>query len=79
MHLLQIYVVMEKMQGDMLEMILNSPESRLTERKTKFLIFQVVKFLFFLVLYIFVMAVMLPFRYWPLSTTFTLRILCTAT
>ena len=70
---------MEKMQGDMLEMILNSPESRLTERKTKFLIFQVVKFLFFLVLYIFVMAVMLPSRYWPLSTTFTLRILCTAT
>ena len=37
----QIYVVMEKMKGDMLEMILNSPESRLSERKTKFLIYQV--------------------------------------
>ena len=40
-YVVQIYVVMEKMKGDMLEMILNSPESRLSERKTKFLIYQV--------------------------------------
>ena len=32
---------MEKMNGDMLEMILNSPSSRLTERVTKFMIYQV--------------------------------------
>ena len=32
---------MEKMNGDMLEMILNSPGSRLTERVTKFLTYQV--------------------------------------
>lgn len=38
---LQIYVVMEKMNGDMLEMILNSPSSRLTERVTKFMVYQV--------------------------------------
>ena len=38
---LQIYVVMEKLQGDMLEMILSSPRGRLTERVTKFLISQV--------------------------------------
>ena len=38
---LQIYVVMEKMNGDMLEMILNSPDSRLSERVTKFMVYQV--------------------------------------
>jgi hypothetical protein len=32
---------MEKMNGDMLEMILNNPSSRLTERVTKFMIYQV--------------------------------------
>ncbi len=32
---------MEKMNGDMLEMILNSEESRLTERLTKYMIYQV--------------------------------------
>ena len=37
----QIFVVMEKMKGDMLEMILNSPKGRITERETKFLIHQV--------------------------------------
>ena len=37
----QIYVVMEKMNGDMLEMILNSENSRLTERMTKYMIYQV--------------------------------------
>ena len=37
----QIYVVMEKMNGDMLEMILNSETSRLTERLAKFMIYQV--------------------------------------
>lgn len=39
--LLQIFVVMEKLKGDMLEMILSSPKGRLTERVTKFLISQV--------------------------------------
>ena len=38
---LQIYVVMEKLKGDMLEMILSSPKGRLSERVTKFLISQV--------------------------------------
>ena len=32
---------MEKLTGDMLEMILSSPKGRLTERVTKFLISQV--------------------------------------
>ena len=32
---------MEKMNGDMLEMILNSHNSRLSERVTKFLVYQV--------------------------------------
>lgn len=43
----KIFVVMEKMRGDMLEMILNSekPRGRLSERVTKFLIYQVVNFL----------------------------------
>ncbi|XP_065920713.1 serine/threonine-protein kinase D3-like [Dysidea avara] len=44
----KIYVVMEKMKGDMLEMILNSPESRLSERKTKFLIYQILAALHYL-------------------------------
>lgn len=38
---LQIYVVMERMNGDMLEMILSSPNSKLDERITKFMIYQV--------------------------------------
>ena len=33
--------MMEKMRGDMLEMILNSPRGRITEKETKFLIHQV--------------------------------------
>lgn len=37
----QIFVVMEKLQGDMLEMILSSERGRLDERITKFLITQV--------------------------------------
>lgn len=37
----RIFVVMEKLSGDMLEMILNSEAGRLTERVTKFLIYQV--------------------------------------
>ena len=37
----QIFVVMEKLKGDMLEMILSSPKGRLTERVTKFLVSQV--------------------------------------
>ena len=32
---------MEKMNGDMLEMILSNENSRLTERTTKFMIYQV--------------------------------------
>ena len=32
---------MEKMNGDMLEMVLNSENSRLTERLTKYMIYQV--------------------------------------
>ena len=38
---IKIYIAMEKMNGDMLEMILNSPNSRLTERVTKYLVYQV--------------------------------------
>ena len=37
----QIFVVMEKLKGDMLEMILSSPKGRLTERVTKYLVSQV--------------------------------------
>ncbi|BFZ11781.1 hypothetical protein BsWGS_14820 [Bradybaena similaris] len=36
-----IFVVMEKLKGDMLEMILSSPKGRLSERITKFLISQI--------------------------------------
>jgi len=37
----QVFVVMEKLRGDMLEMILSSEKGRLPERITKFLITQV--------------------------------------
>ena len=37
----RIFVVMEKLSGDMLEMILSSPRGRLSERITKYLIAQV--------------------------------------
>lgn len=37
----RIFVVMEKLKGDMLEMILSHDRGRLTERVTKFLITQV--------------------------------------
>jgi len=37
----RIFVVMEKLKGDMLEMILSSERRRLSERITKFLITQV--------------------------------------
>ncbi|CAG0912223.1 unnamed protein product [Notodromas monacha] len=37
----RIYVVMEKLKGDMLEMILSSPIGRLSERTTRFLITQI--------------------------------------
>ena len=40
----RVFVVMEKMQGDMLEMILSNPAGRLDERVTRFLIFQVRQF-----------------------------------
>lgn len=36
-----MYVVMEKLEGDMLEMILSSAKGRLSERIAKFLISQV--------------------------------------
>ncbi|ESN93786.1 hypothetical protein HELRODRAFT_115447 [Helobdella robusta] len=37
----KIYVVMEKLKGDMLEMILSSANSRLNERMTKFFVYQI--------------------------------------
>lgn len=37
----RIFVVMEKLKGDMLEMILSSPKGRLTERVTKYLVSQI--------------------------------------
>lgn len=37
----QVFVVMEKLRGDMLEMILSSEKGRLPERVTKFLVSQV--------------------------------------
>ncbi|XP_064622260.1 serine/threonine-protein kinase D3-like isoform X4 [Lineus longissimus] len=37
----RIFVVMEKLKGDMLEMILSSPKGRLSERVTKFIISQI--------------------------------------
>lgn len=37
----RVFVVMEKLHGDMLEMILSSERSRLPERLTKFLVTQV--------------------------------------
>ena len=37
----RIFVVMEKLKGDMLEMILTSEKGRLSERIAEFLIFQV--------------------------------------
>lgn len=37
----KIYVVMEKLKGDMLEMILSSQRGKLSERVTKFLITQI--------------------------------------
>lgn len=37
----RIFVVMEKLKGDMLEMILSSQDGRLSERITKFLVYQI--------------------------------------
>ena len=37
----RVFVVMEKLHGDMLEMILSSEKGRLPERVTKFLVTQV--------------------------------------
>lgn len=37
----KVFVVMEKLHGDMLELILSSEKGRLPERLTKFLITQV--------------------------------------
>jgi hypothetical protein len=39
---------MEKLNSDMLEMILTQPTKRLNERQTKFLIYQVIKYSFLL-------------------------------
>lgn len=44
----RIYVVMEKMKADMLEMILSNKEGRLSERVTKFLIVQILQVNFFI-------------------------------
>lgn len=38
----RVFVVMEKLHGDMLEMILSSEKGRLPERITKFLVTQVI-------------------------------------
>lgn len=40
----RVFVVMEKLHGDMLEMILSSEKSKLPERITKFLVTQVCTF-----------------------------------
>lgn len=40
----RIFVIMEKLKGDMLEMILSHQNGRLSERVTKFLITQVCDF-----------------------------------
>ncbi|XP_022240643.1 serine/threonine-protein kinase D1-like [Limulus polyphemus] len=37
----RIFVIMEKLKGDMLEMILSSEERRLSERITKFIVYQI--------------------------------------
>ncbi|EDV21634.1 uncharacterized protein TRIADDRAFT_30089 [Trichoplax adhaerens] len=37
----KVFVVMEKLDGDMLELILSSPRSRLNERMTKYLVLQI--------------------------------------
>jgi protein kinase D len=44
----KIYVVMEKLKGDMLEMILSSSKGRLNERVTRYLISQILKALQYL-------------------------------
>lgn len=41
----RIFVVMEKLKGDMLEMILSHENGRLTERITKFLVAQVIYYI----------------------------------
>lgn len=40
----RVFVVMEKLHGDMLEMILSSEKSKLPERITKFLVTQVSRY-----------------------------------
>jgi len=45
----RIFVVMEKLKGDMLEMILSSEKGRLSERITKFLVTQVKLFFFVII------------------------------
>lgn len=44
----RVFVVMEKLHGDMLEMILSSEKSKLPERVTKFLVTQVCSYPCFL-------------------------------
>lgn len=44
----RIFVVMEKLKGDMLEMILSSERGRLSERITQFLVHQVNLYLYLL-------------------------------
>nr|XP_047132575.1 serine/threonine-protein kinase D3 [Hydra vulgaris] len=44
----KIFVVMQKMKGDMLELILSSPNGRLTEKQTKFICYQILTALHFL-------------------------------
>lgn len=44
----KVYIVMEQLEDDMLEMILSSPEKKLSERVTKFLAYQILEALKYL-------------------------------
>jgi serine/threonine protein kinase len=65
----RIFVVMEKLKGDMLEMILSSEKGRLSERITQFLVHQVPL----------MNCSKSSFRFSSLFATCTIRTLCIAT
>ena len=80
----RIFVVMEKLKGDMLEMILSSNKGRLSERITKFLVTQVIpnytyiqltciKFTYF------IFIIIIIYRFSWRSNTCTAKISFTAT
>lgn len=58
----RIFVIMEKLNGDMLEMILGGENGRLNERVTKFLIYQVL-FFDYLILQC-INPTLFPYRFW---------------